>query len=443
MASLNHDPNGTVRIQFAAVDGSRKTMRLGKCSKRDATSIKFRVESLLSASITGSLDRDTSLWLAEITTKNPDLRSKLEKAGLVEPLEPAKKVPTLKEHLADFMKRHSPNVKPGTVAVWRQVVANLNELMPKGIRLDEITTGHAKAFHDGLKAKDMEPTTIHKRIGFARQFLNDAIDWEIISKNPFAKVKTSTPSTKSNVEVPKETINRLMPFLDPTWQTIVALSRFGGLRCPSEVLSLKWTDVDWERSRMAVPEPKVEHHAGRGIRSCPIFPELRLYLEKAWDLAKDGAEFVVDKQAYRDAANTGDGWKCANLRTQFLKKLAKAGIPPWKRLFHSMRASRQTELERQFPLHVVCSWLGNTEAIAKKNYLLVTDSDFEKAIQKSDANSDAVDPKSDAFSDAVSDVTNMQEEEENLQNPWGNSGFSEKVNGNLAEETGFEPAVRS
>jgi integrase len=445
MASLITLDNGTRRVQFVGIDRKRKTIYLGKCSKRDAETVKFRVESLLSSTITGSMDRDTSLWLASLTEKNKELRTKLEAVGLVEPLEPAKKVPTLKEHLADFMKRHSPNVKPGTVAVWRQVVANLNELMPKDIRLDEITVGHAKAFHEGLKAKDMESTTIHKRIGFARQFINDAIDWEIIPKNPFAKIKTTTPSTKSNVEVPIETIERLMPFLDPTWQTIVALSRFGGLRCPSEVLSLKWSDIDWERSRMAVPEPKVEHHEGRGVRSCPIFSELRPYLDRAWVVWQESdqeTDFVINKQAYRDAANTGDGWKCANLRTQFLKKLAKAGISPWKRLFHSMRASRQTELERQFPLHVVCSWLGNTEAIAKKNYLLVTDSDFELAIE-GNAQCNARDAKSNVKSNAAKVGSDPKLSEENLEIPRGNSDFSEKVNENLAEETGFEPAVRS
>ena len=30
---------------------------------------------------------------------------------------------------------------------------------------------------------------------------------------------------------------------------------------------------------------------------------------------------------------------------------------------------------------MVCSWLGNTEAVAKKNYLLVTDADFAKATE--------------------------------------------------------------
>jgi hypothetical protein len=53
----------------------------------------------------------------------------------------------------------------------------------------------------------------------------------------------------------------------------------------------------------------------------------------------------------------------------------KNGLP----LFHSTRASRQTELQREFPLHVVCSWLGNSPRIAQQSYLLVTGDDFAKA----------------------------------------------------------------
>jgi hypothetical protein len=44
-----------------------------------------------------------------------------------------------------------------------------------------------------------------------------------------------------------------------------------------------------------------------------------------------------------------------------------------------MRASRQTELQREFPLHVVCSWLGNSPRIAQRSYLLVTEDDFARA----------------------------------------------------------------
>jgi integrase len=59
---------------------------------------------------------------------------------------------------------------------------------------------------------------------------------------------------------------------NPVWRVILGLSRYGGLRTPSETLSLRWDDIDWELNRMSIPEPKVEHHERRGVRSCPIFP---------------------------------------------------------------------------------------------------------------------------------------------------------------------------
>jgi hypothetical protein len=43
----------------------------------------------------------------------------------------------------------------------------------------------------------------------------------------------------------------------------------------------------------------------------------------------------------------------ANLRTQFERILKRAGIQPWERLFQNLRASRETEMANQYPLHVV------------------------------------------------------------------------------------------
>ena len=78
------------------------------------------------------------------------------------------------------------------------------------------------------------------------------------------------------------------------------------------------------------------------------------------------------------------GWKNANLRSKMTRLLRRAEVSGWPRLFHSVtlqegRASRQTELQREFPLHVVCSWLGNSPRIAQQSYLLVTEDDFAKA----------------------------------------------------------------
>ena len=61
------------------------------------------------------------------------------------------------------------------------------------------------------------------------------------------------------------------------WKTLVALSRYAGLRVPSEALLLRWQDINWETDRMLVHSPKTEHHAGHATRVVPIFAALRPY----------------------------------------------------------------------------------------------------------------------------------------------------------------------
>jgi hypothetical protein len=59
--------------------------------------------------------------------------------------------------------------------------------------------------------------------------------------------------------------------------------------------------------------------------------------------------------------------------------MGRAGVTAWPRLFHNLRASRETELAAIYPLHVVCSWIGNSERIAFQHYLQVTDNYFAEA----------------------------------------------------------------
>ena len=44
-----------------------------------------------------------------------------------------------------------------------------------------------------------------------------------------------------------------------------------------------------------------------------------------------------------------------------------------------MRASRSTELVKDFPEHVVTAWMGHSKRIAQKHYLQVTEEDYKQA----------------------------------------------------------------
>ena len=376
MASISKQPNGRKTIQFVAPDGKRRSIRLGKASLRAAEAVKLKVEHLVSHLNTKhALDAETAKWVSEI----PDeLRDKLTAVGLVGRRETA----TIGEFMQDFIDRRK-DVKVATKTVWRQVKKNLVEHFGTDRVLRTITPKEAEGFRQFLIGKGLRDTTIHKRLTFARQFFKQMLRQELVEINPFDDVKHSAGDASEKQRfIPREDVAELIEAApDTNWRTIIALARYGGLRCPSEVLSLKWDGVDWEKNRLRVDSPKTEHHAGKGSRIIPIFPELKPFLDEAWEMAGDkGAVYVIGGN-YRKAAQGKNGWVNCNLRTQFERIVKRAGLEPWPRLFHNLRASRETELVEQFPEHIAAAWIGNSVQVARRHYLQVTEEAFRKAVQ--------------------------------------------------------------
>jgi integrase len=168
---------------------------------------------------------------------------------------------------------------------------------------------------------------------------------------------------------------------DTQWRLLFALSRYGGLRCPSEHSALRWADVDFAKGRMTVRSPKTEQYDGKESRVVPIFPELRPYLEAAKAEAAKGAEHVI---TIASVERFRQGGPSPNLGTRMQKIVKRAGLTPWPKLFHNLRATRQTELAQTFPEHVACEWIGNSLAVAREHYLRVSDADYVKAIGTTD-----------------------------------------------------------
>lgn len=360
MASIVNDPNGRRRILFVAPDESRKAIRLGKIDRKSAEAIARHIEALLAAKIGGQpVARDTAAWLADIGVS---LRDKLAAVGLAEaPLRAA-----LGEYLDNFIANRKPSLAPNTITNLEQSKRRLVEYFGADRDMSAITPADAERWAAAL-AERYAPATAGRTIKRARQFFKAAMRDKIVLENVFAEVKANSQANKERqFHVGRDVIFRVIEAApDHEWRLIIALSRFGGLRCPSEHLSVRWQDVDWERNRFRVDSPKT------GERWIPIFPELRPHLEGCFELAKEGAIYVINR--YRDTN--------ANLRTTFTKIIRKAGEKPWPKLFHNLRASRETELAADFPIHVVCDWIGNTAAIAAKHYLTVREEDYQRATQ--------------------------------------------------------------
>lgn len=131
-----------------------------------------------------------------------------------------------------------------------------------------------------------------------------------------------------------------------------------------------WSDINWEKDKIVVHSPKTEHHEGGDCRIIPLFPELRNDLEQCFEETQEGSVNVVE------SLRKG----CGNLGPQFLQIIQRAGLKPWPKVFRNLRGSRQTELTHEFPLQVVCGWIGNTPEAARRHYLTIADEPFQKAV---------------------------------------------------------------
>lgn len=420
MASVSkttNDKGETLRtIQFKGIDGKRRSIRLGTLPESDVSDIRDKVALLETyAKNERSPDRITAAWLGSI---DDSIYDKLAAGGLAEPrpsTKPARRA-TLAKFLDSFIAKQADK-KRTTIVCLKQCRNDLVEYFGADKPLADVTEGDAEDWrqwlrekrvsHPGRKKsptarasqaskrdrdkpkqepKRLQENTIRRRCGRARQLFQAAMRHRLIIRNPFIELKgVSVLANKSrDYFVTRDEADAVLKACpDKQWQLLFALSRYGGLRCPSEHLALTWGDVDFDAGRIVVRSPKTEHHEGKEHRVIPLFPELLPYLEAVRDELVNDPDF--DPKAtpmsklpiitrYRDVN--------ANLRTQLLRIIAAASLTPWPKLFQNLRASRATELAAEYPGHVAAAWLGHSTEVAQRHYWQVTEADFAKAVQK-------------------------------------------------------------
>jgi integrase len=230
-----------------------------------------------------------------------------------------------------------------------------------------------------LRRRKYAPAYVARLVKYGKQFFHAARRAGLLPTSPFDGLKVGAMTNPDRMYfLTREDTDKIIDACpDAEWRLIIALARYGGLRCPSELVALTWADVDWARGRFLVKAPKTAHHADGGRRWVPLFPEIRPYLEAVYHDAEPGTLYVVKRVRSHDT----------NLRTMFDRIVYKAGLIPWPKPFQNMRASRETELAQTFPLHVVTNWIGNSARVAAAHYLQVTDADFDRA-----ANGNVINP---------------------------------------------------
>ncbi len=157
---------------------------------------------------------------------------------------------TVREWCEGYIAKHAPIVSPRTVgnarAAYRFFYAFLGKRADQPLRL--ITKMDAKDFITHRRASVRQKTVL-KDVAALSQAFKEAIDAEVVSKNPFAGV--AVPQDRAGEKLHKEAfsmeeIRYMIDKFPPVWSSAVRCSFETWGQRLGDILRLDWSQFDWK-----------------------------------------------------------------------------------------------------------------------------------------------------------------------------------------------------
>lgn len=375
MATLYNRGSKVWRIQFSI--GRKRPSITFRGSKTEAEALRGYIDRLVSYRKRGLRpSADILDWIRELDSA---FRLELAEFGLIE----LGRVGGSLQDLIDYAKRQLSEIQDRTRINYNQYAESLVEHFGEKRPLASITRGDADEFRRWCsapgriirKAGEEElqlgygPASVAKRIKYAKQIFEIAIRKEWIDRNPFQGIRVKVPiDAGRRYFVPKGDAKTVIDQLfDVEDKLVFALGRYAGFRIGSEIRSLRWSNVDWEKSVMRVEDTK-----RKTVRKCPIFVELKPYLDKVWESPELG-DFVCPR--FRESTDQA-------FASRVKKAIKRAELEEWPDLFLNLRRTRSTEVVEQFGIKAESEWIGHGVEVSLRHYQMIEQATIDRAIGK-------------------------------------------------------------
>jgi len=348
----------------------RYTIYLSSRTYRQKTVERFKemVETLIYYRKNGTLvpDKAVANWLSATPA---ELQAKLAKVGLIN----VTKSKTCQELWDAFLKHKTNTVKPQTLDMYCKHQKIFFGTFSPSELIEKMTANRLVEWKTALLT-EYAPASVAAYVKVTKMVFEWAVDQDWLTKNPLKRIQPGSfiNRAKDRIICMEEYAKLLDACPNQEWRTIIALARIGGLRCPSELQRLRWSDVKWAEKRFLVRSPKTERHEGHRERLVPLFPELRSELERHFSLDEtNGNEFVLER-----FQNTS--W---NLHCQFQTIVRRAGLDKIIRPFDNMRMSRSNEVRTKWGELKESLWIGHSEKVMKDHYALLSEEEYAEAAE--------------------------------------------------------------
>ena len=288
------------------------------------------------------------------------------------------------------------DVRPTTMIEYGHAVNHAYAALGPEIALDRIGPVEVGRIKTYLKNKGRATATIRKTIKTLNSIMRRAKDQRLIPTNPFSgKAKGKTQSKRKRIFTPDEIRAMLAEANSQWWRVYLKLAVTTGLR-KSELLSLHWTDLDFNSKTVTVSRKVAGRFTVRG-ESYPILPwETKAHEErlvpldagvvemlKRFQLQSGGSRYVflsLTRLRAIDKRLKTDDWRpkadiMNNLDTRFkaIQRRARRRIATLRQCeldkvqwtvgcIHDLRRTWATEIAPHVDVLTLCRWGGWADA---------------------------------------------------------------------------------
>jgi integrase len=275
-------------------------------------------------------------------TQNKRLAQKILAVRLAEVAEgrfnlPSSNPPRLKDWADKFLES-VPH--PNTRAGYTIGVAHLQDFFGENIKLSDISVARIEEFKQRRLAAGVKPSTVNRNLSVLRRMLTLAGRQRLVSRNPFAEVQLleELKHRRRPHILTWEEQNKILAVATPHLRALIILLTETGLRVNKEALALKWDNVDFQKSQLAVQDSKTI--AGRRTVPLSEFCKAELLRWKQLvgsdyspyvfpNLDRPGHHILCVRKTWSTALRMASlpHFAIYYLRATFASRLSAAGVP--------------------------------------------------------------------------------------------------------------------
>ena len=159
---------------------------------------------------------------------------------------------TVRDFLHRWLSDHAAgHVAPSTLTRYRQIVGRLTPLLG-ALRLQELRPEHIQEAYARLRDDGLAPRTVVHHHRVLRTALQQAVRWQLLSRNPTDAVTPPRPQDREMRALRPEEVRLLLVACDdPDLRAVIHTAIATGLRL-GELLGLRWADLDLDGGTAAI-----------------------------------------------------------------------------------------------------------------------------------------------------------------------------------------------